>query len=328
MNAKRKGIAGATAAGIAGGFGNRPQPLELDIDLHSRVALVTGANSGLGKAIATGLAARGARVVMAGRTMDETARADVVAQSGNDRVHLERLDLASFASVRSFCGRMAAAGMHFSIVVLNAAVVTREGRTTENGLDEMTQVNFLSNVLLVETMLKTGLLSCDAGIPRIVAVNSEAHRWCDGVELAALGAPKTFSMKDAMTVYAETKFLMAAWLSHLARRLSTPTLRAQVFALCPGAVNTNIARQAPALLQPLLKVVFALFFASPPKAARPVLHLAGAPSLNGRTGVYFHLRREKAFDPRAADDAFGRAVYERALAVIGQASGESPGETP
>jgi len=59
-----------------------------------------------------------------------------------------------------------------------------------------------------------------------------------------------------------------------------------------------------------------------------VLHLAGAPSLNGRTGVYFHLRREKAFDPRAADDAFGRAVYERALAVIGQASGESPGETP
>jgi hypothetical protein len=82
-------------------------------------------------------------------------------------------------------------------------------------------------------------------------------------------------------------------------------------------MNTNIAREAPALFRPLLGAALALFFRSPEKAAEPVIYLANSPDLEGTTGLYLHLMSEKEKDARARDPELGRRLWEsseRALA--------------
>ncbi|MBN2343115.1 MAG: SDR family NAD(P)-dependent oxidoreductase [Deltaproteobacteria bacterium] len=351
MAAKNKGIAGATIEGVKGGFKKGAVYNESQFNVHGKSCLITGANSGLGKGIAIRMATLGAHVTMAGRTLDETARHAIAEASGNSNVAMEKLDLASFQNVRAFCRRIKEADQHFDIVILNAATVAKEGRLTKDGLDTMTQVNFLSNVLLIETLLKnesirnartsksplppfqggesakSPLPPFQGGestefppgeIPRIVVVSSEAHRWSESIDIDAIDKPRTFKMKESMKVYSDTKFMMAAYTSNLAKRLTEqagPVI--SVHAHCPGAVNSNLAREAPPFLQPLLKGIFFLFFASPQKASRPAVHLACSPTLTGKTGLYYHLMNEKQFDERALDADFQQQLLQKALQITG-----------
>lgn len=315
---KNKGIAGATLEGIKGFFRRGAKYSEAEMDVEGKSCLITGANSGLGKGIATRLATLGAHITMAGRTMDEDAKNEIVHMSNNSNVGMEKLDLASFQSVLNFCQRMKRAEQHFDIVILNAAVVSKSNTTTGDCLDTMTQVNFLSNVLLIETLLHGDRIAANG---RIVVVSSEAHRWTESIDIATVGAPKVFKMKDAMKQYSDTKFLMATYTAHLARRLqhndsTTHGGSIAVHAHCPGAVNSNLAREAPTFLQPLLKLIFLLFFASPHKASRPAVHLACSPALEGKTGLYYHLMTPKPFDVRTLDPRFQEELFARANQII------------
>ena len=322
---RNKGIAGATLAGIKGGFQKGVPYDESQLNVQNRHCLITGANGGLGKGIAIRMATLGANITMGGRTLDTMARNDIIAVSGNPAVSMETLDLASFQSVLEFCHRMKSNGTTFDIVILNAATMTREGRATRDGLDMMTQVNFLSNVLLIETLLESGVIpnATEGGglspiaVPRIVVVSSEAHRWSESIDIDALHQPRSFKMKDAMKVYADTKFMMAAYTAHLAGRLQNENgPMVAVHAHCPGAVNSNLAREAPAFLKPLLKGIFFLFFATPRKASRPAVHLACAPSLAGQSGLYYHMMKEKQFDPRALNSDFQKQLLDKVLQIL------------
>ena len=128
--------------------------------------------------------------------------------------------MASFESVLEFVARIKGNSRPFSIVVINAAVVTKKGFVTTDDLDEMTQVNFLSNVLLLERLIASqSIQSNRPGVaPRIVVVSSEAHRWSEQIDLDSLGAPRSYTMKKAMAEYSDTKFLMAAYTARLARK--------------------------------------------------------------------------------------------------------------
>jgi hypothetical protein len=83
-----------------------------------------------------------------------------------------------------------------------------------------------------------------------------------------------------------------------------------ISALCPGPVNSNIAREAPALFQPLLKLVFRLFFRSPKKACRPVVYLAASQETEGRAMDYLFLMQRKKMDEKATDPDNGRQLWE------------------
>jgi NAD(P)-dependent dehydrogenase (short-subunit alcohol dehydrogenase family) len=316
VNAKHKGAVQATLAGVSNAF--RPEAktsMPLDTcrvdDLR---CLITGANSGLGKAVAARLAAMGASLTLAVRTMDKKALEDIVAFSGNRRVEMRHLDLGLFDSVNRFVDDLVASEQTYQIVILNAAVVTAQGERTADGLDRMVQVNLVSNVLLLERMLRAGLIRGNNVLPRIVVVSSEAHRWSAGVELDQLGAFRDFGIKESLQHYSDTKFMMAAYLSHLSQRLEKSKI--SVFALCPGAVNSNLARHAPFWSKPLLKIVFTLFFADPMKAAIPAVYLAGSTELEGKTDLYFHMRSRKTLDERARNPDFGHRLTERILALL------------
>ncbi|MBD3242414.1 MAG: SDR family NAD(P)-dependent oxidoreductase, partial [Chitinivibrionales bacterium] len=121
MQSRHSSPISATIKGIADVFrpgSQRVGRLTPDERIDGKVCLVTGANSGLGKAIATGLAARGGRIVMACRTMDEQAREEIVRRSGNPDVSMRHIDLADLEAVRRFCEQLAADGVVLDRVVL------------------------------------------------------------------------------------------------------------------------------------------------------------------------------------------------------------------
>src|SRR2546422_123000 len=153
----------------------RLDPAAVSVSIENRVFLVTGANSGIGKATALGLARMGGTVVMACRdaTRGEAARQDIMRESGNPRVILEIVDLASEASTRSLAEAFRRKYPRLDVLINNAGVYTSHREITPDGLERQFEVNYLSGFLLTHLMLDLLKKSAPS---RIVNVPSSAHR--------------------------------------------------------------------------------------------------------------------------------------------------------
>ena len=125
-------------------------------------------------------------------------------------------------------------------------------------------------------------------------------------------------MDGSLREYGFTKLCLTVFATELARRLQTSSgVDVAVHSLCPGIVNTNIAREAPGWMQPLIRVVFPLFSATPTSASEPAIYLCCSRSLEGRTGVYLHLMSEKEPASHAVDPETGDKLWVRTEDLIG-----------
>ncbi len=340
-SAQRTNLFRATLAGIADQLRHSARSgthsLSPSVRLDGLECLVTGATSGLGKATAIGLAQLGARVMLPARTTEQRACRDVQDASGSEAVELEYLDLADLESIDRFCRAMEEQGRSFDIVVLNAGVVTRRSRRTKQGFEEMFAVNYLANFALVNGLLKAGVIpnrtfasakgardTDNAGpTPRIIFVSSEEHRTACPYDWSGFGLFEEFGISGAMAGYARSKYLLTTYAAELARRLSTGgDVDVAVHSLCPGAVNTNIAREAPGWSQWLLRLVFSLFFSSPEDASEPLIYLSCEPSLEGETGVYLHLMSRKEIAEDAASAAAGQRLWAASERLLAEGSAQ------
>jgi NAD(P)-dependent dehydrogenase (short-subunit alcohol dehydrogenase family) len=290
--------------------------------LDGRTCLVTGANAGLGRGIAVGLARRGARVLMACRGGIPEAGHEVRRAAGSDAVHMLPVDLADLGSVHRLCDALADDDERLDVTVLNAGVVPARARRTAQGLELMFGVNYLANALLMERLLADGVIPTGTGapIPRVIMVSSESHRTADPPHLGRLGEPVEYGAMGSMAVYGRSKLLLSTLACELARRLTGDDGRPQVAVhhLCPGAVNSNIAREAPAWVKPALGAVMRRFFRSPEQAAGPVLYLAGARAIEGQTGLYLHMETPKPAGDHARDPAWGTALWDASQRLLDQ----------
>lgn len=118
--------------------------------------------------------------------------------------------------------------------------------------------------------------------------------------------------------YVYYKLIMTTISQELARRLN-PNEKPEysVFALYPGPFNSNIALEAPSLFQPLLKLVFKLFFRSP-EQAEPVVYMAASKELKGKTTDYLFLMSRKQVDEKAADPENGAKIWEESIRVLSE----------
>ena len=321
----------ATLIGIRDRLRARPEvgPLEPSERADGKTALVVGASSGLGFASAVELARRGARVLMADCRDGARAaeRATKLAQS--PRVESLHVELSDLDSVAELCRSLGQRATTLDLVVLCAAIVPTEQRRTRQGLDEMFVVNYLSSFALLRGLLRAGVVRSRAFAPeapeaperthrpRIVLVSSEAHRWPPDIDLDAVGRPEPSSVREVLTRYASYKLMLTTMAQELDRRLNAAG-RADVgvFALCPGAMNTNIIREVPAPARALLRLGMRLFFQDPFHASRPVLYLACSRALEHESGVYLHGMTRKPVDPRAAAPELGRGLWERSEALL------------
>jgi NAD(P)-dependent dehydrogenase (short-subunit alcohol dehydrogenase family) len=302
----------------------RPQPkighLEAQERIDGKTVMVTGSSSGLGFAAAVDFAKRGARVIMACRSGIPEVGARVKKLSGSPRVEMLRVDLSDLRSIAALCDELLRREVTLDILVLNAAIVPAKLRRTPQGLSEMFVTNYFSSFVLLRRLLKDGVIRTkpsSGSVPRVIFVTSEAHRSGASLDLDDLAKHPDYSISKAVSYYGYYKLMLTTFAQELDRRLnSNGATSVSVFALCPGAVNTKIIREAPALMQPLLRVALRLFFQDPFVADEPILYLACSRALEGQSGLYLHRMTKKEVDGRAKDQSQGRLLWEKSEALL------------
>ena len=290
------------------------EPLPASVRIDGKTCLVTGANSGLGKAVAIDLARRGGHVLMACRSGHPDAGEDVKAASGSDRVEMLRVDLSDMRSVHCLCDELRDRGTRIDIAVLNAGVMPRRARRTPQGFEIMFAVHFLANRVLVDRWLRDGTVRSAARIEdaaRIVLVSSDAHRSAEPIDFDRFGAFADYGVRDGIKHYGASKLVLCTFATELSRRLNRDgDGHVVVHSLCPGPVNTAIAREAPLFLKPLVYPLMKLFFLTPEKAAEPVSYLCCAGDAGKRSGIYLHMLREKRPSELATSRSNGARLWE------------------
>jgi retinol dehydrogenase-12 len=273
----------------------------------AKVVIITGANSGIGKEAAVGIARSGAHVVIAARNPAKAATALTEIETRADargRVETIPIDLASFASVREFADAFTAKHDRVDVLLNNAGLVLHKRAVTVDGHETQFQVNHLSHFLL------THLLS-DAlahGAPaRVVNVSSYAHTRARGLNFDDLDWEQR--RYRGFAVYSATKLMNMLFTRELARRSNPDALTAN--ALHPGFVGSNFAREGDIGLLGTIGMPLARPFAiSSEKGALTSIYLATSPDVAGLTGLYFV--KGKAVEPAAAalDDAAATRLWE------------------
>ncbi len=276
-------------------------------DLSDQSFLVTGASSGIGRALVEALAARGARVTLASRSEERTRPVLEALRRRHPAADADLLvvDVAQLASVRRAAERVLAAGRPLDVLVNNAGIAGTRGLSPE-GFDVTYATNHIGPFLLTNLLLPA-LRAAPQG--RIVNVASAAHRTVKRMDWSGLErrtAPKRSGFQD----YAVTKLMNVLHAKELARRLAGT--RITTYSLHPGAVASNIWRAVPQPLQWFIK----LFMLSNEEGARTPLYCATAPELAGATGRYYERCREVSPSALARDETLARELWTRTEAAV------------
>jgi NAD(P)-dependent dehydrogenase (short-subunit alcohol dehydrogenase family) len=290
--------------------------------LDGKTVFIDGASSGLGYAVAMQVAERGARVIMACRSGIPGKGEEVKRRTGNQNVEMVQVDYSDMESVQNLIKTIKERFAPLDIAIVNAAMVPRQSRKTRQGLEEMFMVNYLSKFILLNGLLEEKCFRTESNnIPRIVVVSSESHRHPDSFDWAGFGVFKEYGMQKTVEYYGYYKLLLTTYVHELSRRIhANGNKPISVFSLCPGPVNSGIAREAPGVFQPIMKVVFAMFFKSPAKAAEPVLYLACSQDLEGKPFDYLFRMTRKPVDEKAADATNGIKLWELSEKLIADTS--------
>jgi NAD(P)-dependent dehydrogenase (short-subunit alcohol dehydrogenase family) len=248
-------------------------------DQSGRVAVITGANTGIGFEAAAVLADKGAHVVMAVRDLDKgRAAADrIITRNPDARLTLQRLDLSSLTSVRAAADDLKAANPRIGLLINNAGVMFTPEGVTPDGVEFQFGTNHLGHFAL------TGLL-LDSMLPvhgsRVVTISSLAHRLRASTDFDDVQRPY-----DRVAAYGRSKLANLLFTYELQRRLSAHDASTIAVAAHPGNSRTGLFRNSPRWIRILSKVLVALASHSSKMGALPTLRAATDPGARG--GQYF-----------------------------------------
>jgi retinol dehydrogenase-12 len=266
--------------------------------MQGKVCLVTGATSGIGLVAARELAARGATVVLVGRSRERSAAAAaaITSQTGNQNVSFMLADLSSQRAVRELAAQFRAAHERLHVLVNNAGAVFMRRERSADGIEMTWALNHLAYFLLTDLLLDTLKASAPA---RIISVSSDAHKG-GRIDFDDPQRPGGFR------AYSQSKLANILFTRELARRLEGTGVTANT--LHPGVVATNfgvnngwIARA----LRPLLN----LASISAEEGAKTIVYLATSPEVAGVSGEYFYKCRVAPTDQAARDASSAERLW-------------------
>jgi WW domain-containing oxidoreductase len=212
-------------------------------DLSGKVALVTGASTGLGKVTATELARKGAHVFCLGRNREksESAIADIKKETGSAKVEFIEGDLLDLGSMESAADTFLSKDLPLHILVNNAGIMACPFGTSKNGIESQMATNHFAHVVLTNKLLPKLIASQPS---RIVVLSSVAHLFApkDGIHFDDLNSEEKY---DPWTRYGETKLANLYFTKILQSRLEAKgASQVYVNAVHPGVVQTELARNA------------------------------------------------------------------------------------
>ena len=303
----------ASLAGFYDRF--RKQELKLRFketdNFKNKTVLITGANSGLGFALAVQAAERGASVIMACRREIPEAGEKVKKKSGSDKVEMRHLDLSKINSIHNFAENLVRDKIHLDVVILNAASAASRSRPTDSGQDELFMVNYFSNFILANLLLSKGIINPNSVYqPRLIFISSDSHRGASAIDYDEFGSYFDYGVSKAISNYSYFKLVLNTFATELSRRVNKEKTVVQINCICPGPVNTNIIREVPFPIRIILRGIFSIIFRSPAKAAPPVIYLASSDDFIGKTNQYLHMFIPKRMDEKVYDENECKKLWE------------------
>ena len=295
-------------------------PLPDDVRIDGKTCLVTGANSGLGRAAAIELARRGGNMILACRPGHTETCDEIRRLSGSGAVELIEVDLSDLRSVHRCCDDLHRRGIRIDIALMNAGVMSRRSRKTPQGYEVMFAVNFLASRVMIDRWLQDGVIRPSRRAdetPRIIFVASDSHRSAEPIDFDCFGAYTEHGITESMQRYAGSKLVLCTYATELSRRLNpSESVDVAVHALCPGGVATNIVKDAPRVFKPIVNAWLRRFFQSPTEAIGPVVHLCCAAEAGSSTGMYLHMMHRKQVSPNASDPDNGARLWKASEALV------------
>jgi NAD(P)-dependent dehydrogenase (short-subunit alcohol dehydrogenase family) len=292
-------------------------------DQSGRVAVVTGANGGLGLEVARELARRGGLVVMAARDQAkaEAARASVLATVPGAALRLQPLDLASQGSVRAAAARILADHPRIDVLVNNAGVMGTPERRTEDGFELQLAVNHLGHFALTALLLPALLASAGARVVSVTSTGRHAGRPLDP------GNPHLRGRYDPWRAYGQSKLANLHFALELDRRFRAAGVPARSIVTHPGFANTDLQARSVretggGRSQRFFHAAVRRTGMTPAQGALPLLRAAADP---GAVGGALYTPRWVNWGPPVRRPLLGRSRDRTAMATLWEVSERETG---
>ena len=277
---------------------------------HSRVALVTGASSGIGWHTARSLAERGDTVILVGRDAQRcgVARDRILAEVPDAVIDVRLADFASLGQVRDLANAVLAEYQQLDVLVNNAGGFYSTRQLSVDGYELTWAINHLAPFLLTNMLIPLLRSSAPA---RIITVSSAAHV-STGIHFDDLNGEKSYS---GLRAYGQSKLANILFTYELAHRLTDSDVTAN--ALHPGFVATGFGSNNSDFFMKINAVLQRLFAITPEQGAQTSIFLATDPSVAQTTGRYFSNAKATASSKASYDVTTRRRLWQISAAQTG-----------
>lgn len=274
------------------------------------VVIVTGANSGMGKATSVELAKTGATVIMLCRNKSkgEEAVREVRDLTGNSSVELMVCNLGSLKSIEDFCTQFKKKYQRLDVLVNNAGVILLGRHETSDGYELQFGVNHLGHFLLTNRLLD---LIIQSGPARIINVSSGAHK-VGKIHFEDVNLKKNYNVWRA---YAQSKLANVLFTYELSERLKGTEVT--VNCLHPGAVATSMGIDRNTGFGTFITGMLKPFFQTPEEGAQTAIYLATSHEVDGVSGKYFYRKRPVPSSKRSHDKELSKKLWELSERMTG-----------
>lgn len=276
--------------------------------LEGKVALVTGANSGMGMATVAALSDMGAKVIMLCRNEKRgyDAYKKLLLENRERKIKLLFCDLGDYSSIDSFSKQMKSVTSHLDILVNNAGFISLDRQFTKEGLEKQFGTNHIGHFLLTMKLLDL----MDEG-SRIVVVASGAHK-TGKIHFDDINLNKGFNV---VTAYSQSKLANVLFCRELSRRLKPKGIT--VNCCHPGAVATNMGVDRETGFGKMITGALKPFFLTPAQGAKTAVFLASDESVKDITGEYFYKCKIAKASNQSKDMELAKRLFEFSEELVG-----------
>ena len=269
-------------------------------NLDGKIAIVTGANSGMGMATVEALSDKGATVIMLCRS-EERGKEALLKLTENKERNLDLIlcDLGDYESIRNFAKAVKEKYDHIDILVNNAGFISLDRQLTKEGLERQFGINHIGHFLLTKELLE--LMGKGS---RIVNVASGAHK-TGKIHFDDINLTKGFNVIKA---YSQSKLANVLFTRELARRVADRGIT--VNCCHPGAVATNIGIDRDTGFGKTITGLLKPFFQTPMEGARTAIFLASDKSVENITGGYFYKCKIAKSSKRSKSKKLAKKLFE------------------
>lgn len=269
--------------------------------MKGKICLITGANSGIGKATAIGLAKMGASIIMVCRNQERGERAlkYIKSKSNNESIELMLVDLSSQKAIHQFVQEFKEKYNKLDVLINNAGVNLSKQTLTEDGIETTFAVNYLATFLLSNLLFD----SLVAGQPaRIVNVASSVQ--AKSIDFDNINGEKHYGQ---MKAYSLSKLAIVLFTYEFAKRFGGNGVT--INCLHPGYIRTNMIRNFRKFVKYFFPLI-SLFVKSPKRGAKTSIYCASSPNLEGVSGKYFKKRKEAKTVRASYDEELAKKLWD------------------